>query len=76
MNAETASQMTPTAMLTALYAEYDELLDALDAVQRELHATGCLHACARKKLQQQKHELCEALADVHEKLADFDFVVM
>jgi hypothetical protein len=67
---------TPSALLAALYAEYDGLFDSLEAVQRKLRSTRRCHTLARKKLRRQRDDLCEALADVHEKLADFDFVVM
>ncbi|MGZ4869909.1 MAG: hypothetical protein ACXV2F_06085 [Halobacteriota archaeon] len=67
---------TPAAWLAALYAEYDSLFDSLEAVQQTLWSTRCFHALARKKLRRQRDDLCEALADVHEKLVDFDFVVM
>ncbi len=67
--------ITPTTQLTALYAEYDGLLDALEVVHRKL--TISRHkALTRYKLRRQRNDLCEALADVHEKLSDFDFVLM
>jgi hypothetical protein len=68
--------ITPTTQLTALYAEYDSLLDALEGVQRKLTATSRLSPLKRYKLRRQRDDLCEALADVHEKIADFDFVLM
>jgi hypothetical protein len=67
---------TPTSLLAALYAEYDGLLDALDAVQQKLRSKQRFCALARGKLRRQRHHLCEALADVHEKIAEYDFVVM
>jgi hypothetical protein len=67
---------TPASWLAALYSEYDGLFDSLEVVQRKLRSTRRCHALARKKLRKQRDDLCEALADVHEKLADFDFVVM
>ncbi len=33
--------MTPTAQIVALYAEYDSLLDTLEAVQVQLKSTRC-----------------------------------
>jgi hypothetical protein len=68
--------ITPTTQLTALYAEYDGLLDTLELVQRKLVSTSRLNPLTRYKLRRQRNDLCEALADVHEKIADFDFVLM
>jgi hypothetical protein len=68
--------MTPTAQLTALYAEYDGLLDALEVLHRKLTPISRHNPLTRYKLRRQKNDLCEALADVHEKIADFDFVLM
>lgn len=68
--------MTPTAQLTTLYAEYDGLLDALDVLQRKLTSIRRYDPLTRYKIRRQKDDLCEALADVHEKIADFDFVLM
>jgi hypothetical protein len=76
LNIKAQEMATPAAMLAALYAEYDGLLDELEAVQRKLRAKRRFRALARRKLRQQRHDLCEALADVHEKIAEFDFVVM
>ena len=67
--------MTPTTQLTALYAEYDGLLDALEVVHRKLTISRH-NPLTRYKLRRQRNDLCEALADVHEKIADFDFVLM
>jgi hypothetical protein len=67
---------TPTAWLTALYAQYDGLLDELETVQQKLQSKRRFRAIARRKLRRRRNNLCEALADVHEKIADFDFVVM
>jgi hypothetical protein len=68
--------VTPTSLLATLYAEYDGLLEELEAVQRELQAKRGWHLLASRTLRRQRYDLCEALADVHEKIADFDFVVM
>ena|GEM_PF-5521425 len=68
--------ITPATQLTALYAEYDGLLDALEEVQRKLASTSRLNPLTRSKLRKQRNDLCEILADVHEKIADFDFVLM
>jgi len=79
MSADTNAPLeaiTPATQLTALYAEYDGLLDALEEVQRKLASTSCLNLLSRSKLRKQKNNLCETLADVHEKIADFDFVLM
>jgi hypothetical protein len=67
--------ITPTTQLTALYAEYDGLLDALEVVHRKLTISRH-NPLTRYKLRRQRNDLCEALADVHEKLSDFDFVLM
>jgi hypothetical protein len=67
--------ITPTTQLTALYAEYDGLLDALEVVHRKLTISHH-NPLTRYKLRRQRNDLCEALADVHEKLSDFDFVLM
>jgi hypothetical protein len=65
--------MTPTAQVVALYAEYDSLLDALEAVQLQLQlrAKRCRDRRVYNALRVQVREICEALADVHEKIADF-----
>ncbi|MFZ0925433.1 MAG: hypothetical protein WCE82_08905 [Halobacteriota archaeon] len=68
--------ITPATQLTALYAEYDGLLDALEEVERKLKSTSRLNPLTRNKLRRQRDNLCETLADVHEKIADFDFVLM
>ena len=68
--------ITPTALLTALYAEYDGLLDSLESVQLQLQPQGRSNEMTRGELQRKAHDICEALADVHEKIADYDFVVM
>ena len=68
--------ITPTALLVSLYAEYDGLLEELEMVQRELHAKRGWHLLVSRTLRRQRYDLCEALADVHEKIADFDCVVM
>jgi hypothetical protein len=71
--ANRSKMVTPTALLTALYAEYDGLLDSLESVRSQLKSKGCKN---EKTLRRKAHEICEALADVHEKIADYDFVVM
>jgi hypothetical protein len=78
MNAVTDSweMVTPTALLTALYAEYDGLLDSLESVQLQLKSKDFSNERTRSQLRNEVHNICEALADVHEKIADFDFVVM
>jgi hypothetical protein len=68
--------VTPTALLTALYAEYDGLLDSFESVQLLLKAKGSDNETTRRKLQLTARSICEALADVHEKLDDFDFVII
>jgi hypothetical protein len=68
--------VTPTALLTALYAEYDGLLDSFESVQLQLKAKGSSNETTRRELQLAAHSICEALADVHEKLDDFDFVIV
>ena len=68
--------VTPTAMLAALYAEYDGLLDSLECVQSQMRSKGCSNGVMRVELRKKIHEICEALADVHEKIADYDFVIM
>jgi hypothetical protein len=67
--------ITPTTRLTALCAEYDDLLDALEVLHRKLTSVSRLKPLTRYKLRTQRNDLCEALADVHEKIADFDFVL-
>jgi|GEM_PF-5430711 len=62
---------TPAERFTGLYAGYEGLLDTLDAVERRLHD----HVRARTKLRRERYTLREALADVHEKIADYDVVV-
>ena len=68
--------MTPTERLAALYAEYDGLLTALEAVQQALQSYRRYHICVRRKLCKERYALRDALADVHEELADYDFVAM
>ncbi len=68
--------ITPTALLTALYAEYDGLLDSLESVQLQLKSKDICDGMMRGELQRKVHDICEAVADVHEKIADFDFDVM
>ena len=63
--------ITPTAQIVELYAEYDDLLDALEAVQLQLQSESCRNQITHAKLRMQMHGICEALADVHEKIADF-----
>lgn len=63
--------ITPTAQVVALYAEYDGLLDTLEAVQLQLKSKRCRDQITHNKLQMQIHDICEALADIHDKIADF-----
>jgi hypothetical protein len=63
--------ITPTAQVVALYAEYDGLLDTLEAAQLQLESKRCRNQITYNKLRMQIHDICEALADVHEKIADF-----
>ena len=75
MSTDTNTQlmaMTPTTQLTTLYAEYDGLLDALEVLQRKLTSIRRCNLLMRCKLRRQRNDLCEALADVREKIADFD----
>jgi hypothetical protein len=74
--ANRSKMVTPTALLTALYAEYDGLLDSLELVQSQMKSQGCSEERMHIELRRKAHEICEALADVHEKIADFDFVIM
>jgi hypothetical protein len=74
--ANRSKMVTPTALLTALYAEYDGLLDSLESVRSQLKSKGCKNEMMHIELRRKAHEICEALADVHEKIADYDFVVM
>ena len=67
----TQVMITPTAQVVALYAEYDGLLDTLEAAQLQLELKRCRNQIAYNKLRMQIHDICEALADVHEKIADF-----
>jgi hypothetical protein len=63
--------MTPTVQIVALYAGYDRLLDALEAVQSQLQSTHCRDQRVHNTLRMRVHDICEALADVHEKIAEF-----
>ena len=63
--------ITPTAQVVALYAEYDGLLDTLETIQLQLKSRRCRDQITHSKLRMQIHDICEALADVHEKIADF-----
>jgi hypothetical protein len=63
--------MTPTVQIVALYAEYDRLLDALEAVQSQLQSTHCRDQRVHNTLRMQVHNICKALAEVHEKIAEF-----
>jgi len=67
----TLVMITPTAQVVALYAEYDGLLDTLEAAQLQLKSKRCRNQITYNKLRMQIHDICEALADVHEKIADF-----
>jgi hypothetical protein len=68
--------VTPSAQLIALYAEYDDLLDTLDILQSKLNAQSRYNIFKRNELRRKVHVICEKLADVHEKIADYDFVIM
>jgi hypothetical protein len=63
--------ITPTAQIVELYAEYDDLLEALEAVQLQLQSESCRNQITHIKLRVQMHGICEALADVHERISDF-----
>jgi hypothetical protein len=63
--------ITPTAQVVTLYAEYDGLLDTLETVQLQLKSKRYRDQITYNKLRMQIHDICEALADVHEKIADF-----
>jgi hypothetical protein len=63
--------ITPTAQIVALYAEYDRLLDALEAVQSQLQSMHCRDQRVHNTLRTRAHDICEALADAHEKIAEF-----
>jgi len=63
--------MTPTAQVVALYAEYDGLLDTLKAVQLQLKSKRCNNQITLSKLRIQIRGIYDALADVHEKIANF-----
>lgn len=65
---------TPSALLAALYAEYDGLLDTLESLQLQLKSQGRLNVVKRNELRRKLRAICEKLADVHEQMADFDFV--
>ena len=67
----TRLMITPTAQVVTLYAEYDDLLDTLEAVQLQLKSKRYRDQITHYKLRMQIHDICEALADVHEKIADF-----
>ena len=67
----TQLMITPTKQVIALYAEYDGLLDTLEAVQLQLKSKYCCNQIMHNKLRMQIHDICEALADVSEKIADF-----
>jgi hypothetical protein len=67
----TGPVLTPTAQVVALYAEYDSLLDALEAVHLQLRAQRYRDRRVRNALRVQERDICEALADVHEKIAEF-----
>ena len=67
----TRFMITPTAQIVELYAEYDDLLDALEAVQLQLQSESCRNQITHTKLRMQMHDICEALADMHERMTDF-----
>ena len=66
--------VTPSAQLRELYCEYDDLLDSLDILESQLKSQSRYHIIKRKELRTKVHYIFERLADVHEKIADFDFV--
>jgi hypothetical protein len=68
--------VTPSAQLIALYAEYDDLLDTFDRLESKLNAQSRYKIFKRRELRRKMHAICEKLADVHEKIADYDFVIM
>ncbi len=68
--------VTPSAQLIALYAEYDDLLDTLDALESELNAQSRYNIRKRNELRRNMRATFEKLADVHEELADYDFVIL
>lgn len=76
MVTDRSRKVTPTALLTALYAEYEGLLDSLESVRSQMKSKGCKNEMKHIELRRKAHEICEALADVHEKIADYDFVIM
>ncbi len=67
------SVLTPTAQVVALYAKYDSLLDALEAVQLQLQLAAGRSRDRRvySALRAQVRDIYEALADVHEEIAEF-----
>ena len=67
---------TPTAQLGELYAEYDDLLDTLDILNSQLKAQNRFHIMKRNELKRHVQVIFEKLADVHEKIADYDFAIM
>jgi uncharacterized protein Yka (UPF0111/DUF47 family) len=67
----TRIMITPTTQIVELYAEYDDLLDALEAIRLQLQSESCHNQITQTKLRVQMHRICEALADVHERISDF-----
>jgi hypothetical protein len=66
----------PSAQLWELYAEYDDLLDTLEILESQLKLQSRFNIVKRKELRRKVHAIFEKLADVHEKIADYDFVIM
>jgi len=67
---------TPTAQLGELYTEYDDLLDTLDMLNSQFKPQNRFHIMKRNELKRQVQVIFEKLADVHEKIADYAFVIM
>jgi hypothetical protein len=67
---------TPLAQLRELYAEYDDLLDTLEILESQLKLQSRYNIVKRNELRRKVHAIFEKLADVHEKIADYDFVIM
>jgi hypothetical protein len=70
------SPVTPSTQLIALYAEYDDLLDTFDILESKLNALSRYNIFKRNELRRKVHAICEKLADVHEKIADYDFILL
>lgn len=70
MATDRSRMITPTALLIALYAEYDGLLNSRESVRSQMKSQDCSNEVIRVELRRKAHEIYEALADVHEKIAD------